>query len=365
MIAIGIRRGSHEPEQFDVPKPEPGEGQVLVRTLRVGICGTDREIIESGTPHVPEGSEFLVLGHEALGRVEAVGRGVEGVAAGQLVVPSVRRSLTGDHACRADLLEQGEYTERGIERQHGFAQELWVERPEYLTHVPDALEPIAVLAEPFSVVEKAINEALLLQRARLGDACPEAARVRALVVGPGPVGFAAAFACMARGFRVSIAGHDDPETEKVAFIRSLGLEYVNTEEVDFGDLAERGTRWDLMVEAAGVGWLVFEIVKALAPRGALALTGISPEYEKTPVDANRFLTETVMDNRLVLGSVNAAMSDFRDAITHLGWAHENHPDQIRQLLTGRYPARDFAEAYADVVDRKRKPNAIKTVIEFE
>jgi threonine dehydrogenase-like Zn-dependent dehydrogenase len=364
MIAIGIREGSREPELFEVEKPEAGDGEVLVRTLRIGICGTDREIIESGQPHVPEGAHFLILGHEALGRVEAVGRGVERVAEGQLVVPSVRRSLTGDHACRVDLLELGDYTERGIEHQHGFAQEFWVERPDYLTRVPDTLEQIAVLTEPFSVVEKAINEALLLQRARLGDACPGPARQRALVVGPGPVGFAAAFVCMAHGFETAMAGRDEPGSEKVRFVESLGLEYVNTEETDFGELAGRGTRWDLIVEAAGVGWLVFEIAKALAPRGALALTGISTEHKETPVDANRFLTETVLDNRLVLGSVNASMRDFGDAISHLEWAHEHHPDEIRQLITGRYPAHDFAEAYADVLDKERKPDAIKTVIEF-
>jgi threonine dehydrogenase-like Zn-dependent dehydrogenase len=364
MMAIGIRRGSHEPEQFDVEPPEPGEGEVLVRTLRVGICGTDREIIEGGEPRPPEGSEFLILGHEALGRVEAVGRGVEGLEEGRLVAPSVRRSLRGDHACRVDLLEPGDYVERGIEGAHGFAQELWVERPEYLTPVPEELEPVGVLAEPFSVVEKAINEALRVQAARLGEACPPPGRTRALVVGPGPVGFAAAFSCLARGFRTAIAGRDAPDSEKVRFAESLGLEYVNTKETDFGELAARGTRWDLVVEAAGVGWLVFEVAKALAPRGAIALTGISQERDETPVDANRFMTEAVMENHLLLGSVNASMDDFRDAVSDLEWAHRNRPEHARGLVTGRYAARDFAEAYRDVLDKKRKPNAIKTVIEF-
>src|SRR4029079_19671801 len=70
MLAIGIREGSHEPELIEVDKPEAGEGQVLVEAVRVGICGTDREIIEAGAPgRIPEGGEFLILGHEALGRV--------------------------------------------------------------------------------------------------------------------------------------------------------------------------------------------------------------------------------------------------------------------------------------------------------
>lgn len=365
MIAIGVRKGSNEPEQFDVTPPEAGEGEVLVRTVRVGICGTDREILESGDAHVPEGEEFLILGHEALGRVEAVGRGVTGLEEGQLVAPSVRRSRAGDHACRVDLLDRDDYTERGIEHHHGFAQELWVERPEYLTPVPEELEPIGVLTEPFSIVEKAVNETLLLQRARLGDACLDPSRQRALVVGPGPVGFAAAFVCLAHGFRTAMAGRDAKGSEKVEFVEALGMEYVNTEGVDFGELAERGARWDLIVEAAGVGSLVFEVAKALAPRGALALTGIAPERKSTPIEANRFLTETVLDNRLVIGSVNAAMRDFHDAISHLEWANRTHPDHIRRLITGRYPVSNFAEAYADVLVKRRRPNGIKTVIEFE
>jgi threonine dehydrogenase-like Zn-dependent dehydrogenase len=356
MIAIGIRKGSKEPEQLEVERPEPGPGEVLVRAVRVGVCGTDREIIESGEARVPEGDEFLILGHEALGRVEAVGEGVDAVAPGQLVAPTVRRSLTGDHACRVDLLDEGQYTERGIERHHGFAQEFWVERPEYLNPVSDALEEIAVLAEPFSIVEKAINEAELLQRARLGDACPPVKGCRALVVGPGPVGFAAAFACLARGYETAVAGRDEPGSEKVKLVESLGCEYVNTKTADFGALAEKGVTWDLVVEAAGVGSLVLEVAKALAPRGALALTGIKLEGKPASVDADRFMTETVMRNQLVLGSVNAAMRDFRDAIAHLEWANANFPEQIRRLITGRFPARDFAGAYTS--------DGIKNVIEF-
>lgn len=365
MFAIGIRKEGGEPELFDVAKPEPGEGEVLVRTIRIGICGTDREIIESGKPDVPEGSDFLILGHEALGRVEALGRGVEGIEEGQLVVPSVRRPLDGDYGCRPDFLEPGNYTERGIYREQGYGQEFWVEEPAYLTKVPEHLEPIAVLSEPFSIVEKAINEAVAVQRARLGEVCPTPEFARALVVGPGPVGFAAAFVCLAHGFETSIAGRDDEGSPKVAFSRSLGLDYVDTRTVDFEKLAADGKGFDLIVEAAGVGWLVFEIAKALEARGVLALTGISGEHDKKdPIDANLFMTEAVMRNKLIFGSVNAAMRDFEDAVSHLEWADAHHSDKIRRLITGRYPVAEFAEAYKDELDRSRAPNGIKTVIDF-
>ena len=68
-----------------LPRLAPGPGQALVRVRRVGVCGTDREIIHAhfGTP--PPGSDELVLGHEVLGVVEAVADGVQAVRTGDLV----------------------------------------------------------------------------------------------------------------------------------------------------------------------------------------------------------------------------------------------------------------------------------------
>ena len=69
--------GSTAPRFVDLPEPgEPATGQVLCRTLELGICGTDRDILASAQPWTAPQSEFLVLGHECLARVEAVGPGV-------------------------------------------------------------------------------------------------------------------------------------------------------------------------------------------------------------------------------------------------------------------------------------------------
>ena len=52
-------------------------GEVICETVFLGVCGTDREILHAGTPHVPPGDEKLVLGHECLARVLEVSEGVE------------------------------------------------------------------------------------------------------------------------------------------------------------------------------------------------------------------------------------------------------------------------------------------------
>src|SRR5258708_33683731 len=73
----------------DIPEPAPAGNSVLVKTLAIGVCGTDRELIDGRYGEAPEGEERLVLGHESLGRVvEAPPR--SGFAEGELVVGIVR-----------------------------------------------------------------------------------------------------------------------------------------------------------------------------------------------------------------------------------------------------------------------------------
>ena len=120
MKAIAVFANSRQVKLVD--HPEPGldaPHDVKMRMLDVGVCGTDREIasFEYGTP--PQESDYLVLGHEALGEVVEVGPQVSRVRAGDLVVPMVRRpclheSCTACRADRQDFCFSGDFTERGI-----------------------------------------------------------------------------------------------------------------------------------------------------------------------------------------------------------------------------------------------------------
>src|ERR1041384_7325521 len=120
MRAVGVLPRKREVSLLSHQSPAiSGPAQVRIRTLEVGGCGTDREIchFDYGTP--PNGSDYLVLGHEALGEVVEVGSEISKFRPGDLVVPTVRRPCP-HHSCpacsedRQDFCVTGDFTERGI-----------------------------------------------------------------------------------------------------------------------------------------------------------------------------------------------------------------------------------------------------------
>jgi len=143
----------------DVPDARPQAGEVLLRVLEVGVCGTDREISAGVFGVPPDDAPELVLGHELLGVVAGDGHGF---SRGDLVTATVRRSCGRCLACEEgspDSCLTGDYSERGITRLHGFARELVAEDAAQLVPIPRSLGRLGVLAEPTSICERAIRHA--------------------------------------------------------------------------------------------------------------------------------------------------------------------------------------------------------------
>src|SRR5438128_8756179 len=113
----------------EVPKPRledvPHGRGVLVKILRVGVDGTYKEINAAEYGASPPGDDYLILGHESFGRVEAVGAAVSELAPGDYVVASVRRpgSSLYDEIGLQDMTTDDTYFERGINLRHGFLAE--------------------------------------------------------------------------------------------------------------------------------------------------------------------------------------------------------------------------------------------------
>jgi len=126
MKAIAVKPGvPNSVHLVDMPKPligEIAEGRgVLVRVLRVGVDGTDKEINAAEYGAAPDGSDFLVIGHEGFGVVEEVGPNVHEVKPGDFVVATVRRPGTSiyDLIGTNDMKTDDNYFERGISPRHG------------------------------------------------------------------------------------------------------------------------------------------------------------------------------------------------------------------------------------------------------
>jgi threonine dehydrogenase-like Zn-dependent dehydrogenase len=356
MKAIVVRPG--EPDSIsmrDMPDPEMSDDQVAVKMLRVGLCGTDREIYRGLYGEPPAGETFLILGHENLGVVEEVGRRVRGFAAGDIVVSTVRRPCGQCANCDAgesDSCSSGEYEERGILRRHGFMAEYYTEDPAYLTRLPQTLEPIGVLLEPMSVVEKGIDQAFLLQRRLVWKPA------LAVVLGAGPVGLLGAAALRARGQRTVVVSRE-PATDVAARIAvQLGAEYVSVAETPIVDLPGRIGRPDLVLEATGSAAVAFDAMEILAPNGVLCLLSVTGGSGTNEEPIDRINQRLVLGNQVVFGSVNANSRHFAMGVEHFAKIEEMTPGTLRRLLTDRLPWQDFRTWFT------RRVTGIKATLEL-
>lgn len=320
----------HSTHVGDVPAPA-GDG-VLLRVLEVGVCGTDREISEGIFGVAPEDSAELVLGHESLAVVERDG---DGFSRGQLVTATVRRSCGHCLACAEaapDSCLTGDYSERGITRLDGFARELLVEDASQLVVIPQSLGRLGVLAEPASVCARALRHA----RAIGGRQPWELAR--ALVVGGGAVGMLSTVLLRLQGVEVWTASLEGSNS----LVDAVGGRYVSTESTPLADLG----RFDLVIEAAGNAQLMADSLGLLRRSGVACLLGIDPRKQKVAIDGPTLALDTILENRVLFGSVNAQRQDWIAAVDALDEAHRRWPEALQSFVGLRVPLDRFEEAFA-------------------
>jgi glucose 1-dehydrogenase len=325
-------------EPIDDPSPPP-DG-VRIRTVEVGVCGTDREITEGLYGQPPAGERDLVLGHEFIGEViEDAG----GFTAGDLVTATVRRSCGHCAACdqgSPDACATGDYTERGIMALHGFASELVVERPEHLVAVPASLGRLGVLAEPASICVRGIRHALTIGQRQVWT--PK----RALVIGAGAIGMLATYLLRLADFEVWTAARGDAQTEKGRLAAESGAEYVSTRETPLPDLAEAVGGFNLVVEASGNADVMLQVLALLGRNGVGCLLGLDSHPRPLSIDSTVIGVDAVLENRALFGSVNAHRSDWTGAVDRLVAIHDHWPDALDAMIGLRVAPDRFQEAFA-------------------
>lgn len=299
MRAVGLDYESRKLQSRQVREPELSRGdQVLFRVREVGVCGTDRQLAGFRLGYPPEGASFLVLGHEALGEVVQAGTAVTDLRPGDWVVPMVRRPCSP--ACpscargRRDLCVSLRHHERGIFGLDGYFTEYAVDAAADLVRVPAALVDVAVLIEPLSVVEKAIDTALRIH---------EPGAAAALVLGAGPIGLLAALVLQLRGLRTSIYSLEPPAHPRALLVAAAGISYLT--KLD-------GVAADIVVEAAGSPEAALRGFRCLAPLGVYAVLGSPNTRGEVP------FIDMILNNQVMFGSVNASPQAFGRALEDLG-----------------------------------------------
>lgn len=326
--------------------------------LRVGVCGTDRHVMDrvQTTPRgLPDGLDYLVLGHEAVGEVVAIGEKVHSLREGDLVVPTVRRGCGECVACevgQADLCFTGRYRERGIVGLHGFLSQHIVERPENLVRVPEELRHSAPLVESLTTPEKALR--------RIGNArahLPDSRLHRALVTGTGPIALLAVMALRLRDVDTTVLARQPPDSVAAALARRVGATYASLAEVNLADPQPRIGGFDAIIEATGAVELAVGVIGALERNGVLDLVGGPPEFIAVPIHA-RATGSMVGRNLTILGSVNANRDDWRTAVGDLLMMRRAFPGVVDALITDTYGFDEVEVAF------ERRPGQIKAVIDI-
>src|ERR1700747_2906421 len=233
MKAIAVHPGQPNSIHLrEIPEPsvdDVADGRdVLVKVLRVGVDGTDKEINAAEYGAAPPGDDYLIIGHESFGRVEAVGPNVSEFKPGDYVSLSVRRpgSSLYDTIGTYDMTTDDYYFERGINLRHGFLTEYVVDEPEYIIRVPENLREVGVLMEPMSVAQKAIEQAYRIQQ-RLRVWRPK----RAAVLGASTLGLLAPLVLRLRGLEVTTFGNTMQPFLNSKLIEELGARYISTKEL--------------------------------------------------------------------------------------------------------------------------------------
>ncbi len=370
MKAVAVFQKNREIKLIEQAEPRiTGPNEVKLKILDVGVCGTDRHIctFAFGTP--PEGSDYLILGHEALGEAIEVGTEVHHLKAGDLVVPVVRHPCTdpGCRTCRAgrqDFCFTGTYIERGIERLHGYMTEMVVDDASYLNLVPAELRSVAVLTEPLTIAEKAFAQVVQIQQ-RLPWLYPDASTnepgqgLKAVVLGAGPIGLLGAMYLVTAGFETYVYSRSPAPNSKAAIVEEIGAKYISSGTTPLKEFAEMVGAFDLVYEALDAAPLSIEVLQLLGRNGIFVFTSVPDERMTFGIDAVQAFHNVVMKNHVILGTVNAGPATFPAAIEHLGLFLRRWPHALQTLITARYPV----ERYGDLLIGKT--GGIKNVITFD
>lgn len=376
MLGVGMLRGETGIRSFEIPKPEiKNPDEVLVSMKEVGLDGTDFSIVRHNLQDIPEGVDKIILGHEGIGVVEAIGKQVKTLMPGDFVNVLVRRGCGQCEPCLkgiSDMCMTGRFVERGIHKLDGLLTEYIVDKEMYLVKVPPAVKSLAVFTEPLSIVEKGVEQIRVIQ-SRLPWYCPHDGHSLfqkewggckvALVIGAGPLGLLATALLRlskAHTYAADIVAEDH---SKAKFVKDMGANYIDVRKkspeqiVDF--CCTPSGVLNIIFEASGAADVALQVIPFMSRSSIYVMTGIPREDIRINLDAARLMRQIVRYNQVIVGSVNSNRGHFEMALNDLAAINSSFGGLLDRMVTRRLPLKDYEKAFQ--VD---DPNHIKTVVEI-
>lgn len=330
------------------PAQAPAQGEVRVAILAGGICGSDLHYWLEGGIGTIRVREPIILGHEAAGRVEALGPGVTGLAVGQLV------AINPSHPCgTCDFCRQGlerhctamkfKGSAMYLPHQQGMFRDLMVIGAAQCHPLPQGIEPgAAACAEPLAVCLHAAR--------RAEDVAGPLTGKTVLVTGAGPIGALCIAVARQRGAARIIV--TDIQDATLAVARQMGADHAVNTRTDPDGLApwrEGRGQVDLVFECSAAALAIADAVACLRPLGTLVQVGVAGP---TALPLNVMVGKEI----LFVGSQRFDV-EFAEAVQMIG----SRAIDPTPMITATFPADQAHQAFETARDRAR---SVKVQITF-
>ncbi|MGA7293923.1 MAG: alcohol dehydrogenase catalytic domain-containing protein [Terriglobales bacterium] len=341
-----VYRGVNDVRMEEVPVPEIGSGEILVRVHTCGICGTDLKKIATGSHSAPR-----IFGHETAGVVVKVGKGVRRFSVGDRVVVFHHIPCGECFYCRHKTFAQcATYKKVGCTAGFepsggGFAEFVrvmdWIVE-KGTVRIPDGVSfEQACFLEPVNTCIKGIG-ALRLE-----------AGETVLLIGQGPIGLILAILAKRAGARVITS---DLHPARLTIANSFGLKFtVDASRADAGEAVRgmtEGGGGDAVVLAVGGSGLIRPAIDAARPGGRILLFAQTVRDEVVIDPA-----AVCVDEKSLLGSYSASVELQEESVRFV----MNREMDLERLISHRFPLRSGVEALN--LAAHPQPDSMKIVIQ--
>jgi L-iditol 2-dehydrogenase len=323
------REGVGNVELMEVPKPVPKAGEVVIKVMAAGVCGTDIKILHGDAWSNPP----VILGHEFSGIIDSLGPDVKGIAPGDRVVAETAQVICGtcEYCKSGRYLMCDQRLSIGYGVDGAFAEYIAV-RQEIVHKIPNKLSfDAAAVCEPFAVALHGVWDT--------GEILPGDTVV---VMGPGAIGQLAAQAAKVKGATVVLIGTES-DRQRLAIAGELGVDYPYCEfDRDAIMNLTEGRGADLAVDCTGAQIAIRNALGILKKTGRMIQIGLTKptlELEYSLLTAREIA---------IIGSFGHRWANWEQAIKLMATGKV----QVEKIVTGHFTLGQWQEAFAAMESQK-------------